>query len=92
MQEILEQGKFNLVEENGDVTEYNTLFTFYNEKYNKNYVVYSNDNGIFASVYNPNDVEFDLKNIDDAEELNMVNEQIAQTVFEYSDDGGIIYE
>lgn len=84
MQELLEKGTFILTEDNGETYEYNTLFTFYNSKYNKHYVIYNNEENIHASSYNPNDTELNLHPIEDNEELNMVNEQITQTIGEYT--------
>lgn len=82
MQELLEKGMFSL-EDNGEVVECKTLFTFYSEDYNKNYVVYTNGDGVHASIYDPDDTLFNLDEIVDEEELNMVNEQIMETVGEY---------
>ena len=61
MEEKLHSGKFTLIENDQEI-EYTTLFTFYNDRTKKNYVVYTDNTEdeegnkqIFASSYNPED-------------------------------------
>ena len=86
MKEILENDYFVINEEDGTSKTYSTLFTFYNQQYQKNYVVYSdyldnideetNNSNIYASIYNPEDPYLNIIDITDSNELDMVKQQI----------------
>lgn len=92
MKDILEKDYFSINEEDGTSKTYSTLFTFYSQEYNKNYVVYSdyidninaftNKSIIYASIYNPDDEFFNIINITDKEELDMVKQQIDEIMME----------
>ncbi len=82
MQEELEKGEF-VLSIDGIEQKYNTILTFYNSEFKKNYVVYTDDTlddygnlKIFASIYDPNDKVFNLIPILKDEEWNNINEVI----------------
>lgn len=85
MQEILEEGKFLLTDEEGNEVEYSTLLTFYNKENNKNYVVYTDETedeeggvNIYASIYDPNSSELDLLPVETEEEWININSVLAE--------------
>lgn len=92
MKEILENDYFIINENDGTSKTYSTLFTFYNQQYNKNYVVYSdyiddiseesNESNIYASIYNPEDPYLNIIDITDTEELDMVKQQIDEIMID----------
>ncbi len=95
MQKILEQGAFTFTEEDGTENEYKTLFTFYNKKYNKHYVVYTTntDNSteeepfIYTSSYLPNDLKQRLYPITDTNEWEMIEKQIDEVIQQNVEEG-----
>lgn len=76
MQKELEKGKFILNIDGKDIV-YDTILTFYNTKFQKNYVVYSVENdenmNLYASSYNPNSTYFTLDPVEKDEEWNVIN-------------------
>ena len=83
MKEALKAGYFGLTDEEGNYNEYSPLFTFYSKKFDKNYVVYTDeylddfgDMNILTSIYNPNDTELDFKPVESDEEWKMIDEAI----------------
>ena len=92
MKEILENDNFVINEEDGTSKTYSTLFTFYNQEYQRNYVVYSDyfedtaeettNSTIYASIYNPEDPFFNILDITDEAELDMVKQQIDEIMMD----------
>ena len=67
MDDKFRDNRFILIDNNGNEAEYTVLFTFFNKKWQKNYVVYTDNtfdlNGnknVFASTYNPLDSNLEL--------------------------------
>lgn len=91
MEDQLKSGKFTLVDDDGKEVEYTTLFTFYSEVFEKNYVVYT-DNGVdedgnrnvFASSYDPADDSKGLMVVENDEEWEnitaLLNEIMSEDV------------
>lgn len=71
----METNKMFIVDKDGTEIEVEILFTFENEEYGKQYVLYVNPNGnpedVFVSSY---DDEGNLNVVEDEEELEMVEE------------------
>lgn len=75
--------KINAVDINGRVKEYDAILTYHSDKYNKHYVVYTentyDDNDeliIYISSYNLTNPETIVKNIEDKEEYNKIKTEI----------------
>ena len=75
--------KINALDNNGNLKEYNVILTYYSDKYNKNYVVYTdnvyNENEelqIYINEYNPEKLESISKSINDNEEYNNIKAKI----------------
>ena len=82
MQKELEKGMFTLYED-GIEKNYETILTFYNSDFKKNYVVYTDNTdddmgnlNLYASSYDPNDTLFNLNPVLREEEWNNINEVI----------------
>ena len=78
MEEKIKSGSFTLVEDDQE-KEYTTLFTFYNDRTQKNYVVYTDDTedsegnkNIYASTYNPDESSCELNPVDTEEEWSNI--------------------
>ena len=87
MQKELENGTFILLEDGKEI-EYTTLLTFYNEDFDKNYVIYTDnttsDDGnlnMFASSYNPDGEDFEFYPIETKEEWNNVEQVLKENGF-----------
>ncbi len=87
MQKELENGSFTLLE-NGKEIEYTTLLTFYNEDFNKHYVVYTDNTtsedgnlNTFASTYNPMGDDFELYPIETEEEWDNIEQVLNENGF-----------
>ncbi len=75
-----ENGKIEIVGENGERVVCDILFTFDNEETNKSYMVYTDnskdENGkvrVFASIYDPNDPKSKLEEIKTEKEWKVIN-------------------
>ncbi len=86
MEEQLQSGKFVLTE-NGEEKEYTTLFTFYNDITQKNYVVYTdnteNDEGkqnVYASTYDSDNENSELEPVNTEEEWQNINELLFKLI------------
>ena len=81
MQRELEKGCFT-IDVNGESITYDTVLTFYNTKNGKNYVVYSDSSeddenlNLYASIYDPNSVDFNLIPVETDEEWKNINEVV----------------
>ena len=75
--------KISALDIDGNVKEYDVILTFYNDKYKKDYVVYT-DNGyddkdelrIYFNSYDRNEPEVLVKDIEDKEEYNTIKTEI----------------
>ena len=75
--------KINAIDTNGKIKEYDVILTYHSEEYNKQYVVYtdneyneSNELIIHISTYNLMNPETIVKNIEDKEEYNKIKIEI----------------
>jgi len=91
MDELIKDGKMILVED-GIEKEYTVLFTFYNERYNKNYVVYTDDTNdkegnlnIFASWYD--DASKGLEGIESDDEWAIIDQMVYKVIAEVKNEG-----
>ena len=85
----MEKNTFTMIDENGNETIFDVLFTFESEETHKNYIVYT-DNSIdsetgsvqvYASIYNPNDPHSKLEAIETEKEWKVI-ETILETLQE----------
>ena len=75
--------KINAIDINGNLKEYDTILTYHNDEYNKDYIVYT-DNAynekeelnLYISSYNKDDIEVIVKEIEDNEEYNIIKTEI----------------
>ena len=75
-----ENGKIEIVGENGERVVCDILFTFDNEETNKSYMVYTDnskdENGkvrVYASIYDPNDPKSKLEEIKTEKEWKVID-------------------
>lgn len=80
-----EQMTFTILNDNGEETTCEVLFTFESEETNKNYIVYTDntvdENGetcVYASTYDPDVDEMMLLPIETDEEWDMIDEIMQQ--------------
>ena len=73
------KGKFIITNNKGDELECEVLFTFENEKTNKNYIVYTDnttdDNGqtkVYANIYDPTGKDTSLVKVETDEEWETI--------------------
>lgn len=96
MNELFETGKFCL----DDEVKYNVLFAFHSTKFNKDYLVYTDESedsdgniNVFTSSYNPNSFELELFEITNDEEWKMIDKKIDDEFSKYDlINGGENYE
>ena len=79
--------KINIYDEEGRKQEYDVLFTFESEEYNKSYMVCKtneiNDDGtpvLKVGSFNPNFEYIQLNPVTDLEELDMVNDVLQEVL------------
>jgi len=84
----MEKNSFTLIDENGNETTYDVLFTFDSEETNKSYIVYTDNTKdasgsiqVYASVYDPNDPNSKLEPIETEKEWKVI-ETILETLQE----------
>ena len=75
-----ENGKIEIVGENGEKLVCDILFTFDNEETNKSYMVYTDNSldesgkvRVFASIYDPNDPKSKLEEIKTEKEWKVID-------------------
>lgn len=80
--------RFTMMDSRGVETTYDVLFTFESEETNKNYIAYTDntrdENGkinVYASTYDPDDEETELKALESEKEWKVI-ETILQTLQE----------
>lgn len=79
-----ENGTFTITNSKGEEIKCNILFTFENDKNNKNYIVFTDntqdDDGntkVYANVYEPNGDDINLLTIDTKEEWELIENLLA---------------
>lgn len=84
----MKKNSFSMIDENGNETVYDVLFTFESEETHKNYIVYTDntkdENGnveVYASIYDPNDPHSRLEAIETEREWKVI-ETILETLQE----------
>lgn len=84
----MKENKFVMVDDKGNETEYDVLFTFESEETNKNYIVYTDNTldesgnvEVYASIYNPEDPKTKLEPIETEKEWKVI-ETILDTLQE----------
>ena len=84
----MKKNSFSMIDENGNETVYDVLFTFESEETHKNYIVYTDntkdENGnveVYASIYDPNDPNSRLEAIETEKEWKVI-ETILETLQE----------
>ena len=75
--------KINAIDVLGRIKEYDAILTYHSDEYNKNYVVYTdneydsnNELIIYISVYNITSPETIVKNIEDKKEYTKIKTEI----------------
>ena len=75
--------KINAIDINGNLKEYDTILTYHNDKYNKEYIVYTDNNyndkdelNLYINSYDKDDIEVIVKEIEDNEEYNIIKTEI----------------
>ena len=84
----MKKNSFTLIDENGNETIYDVLFTFESEETHKNYIVYTGNTKdsegnieVYASTYDPNDPHSKLEAIETDKEWKVI-ETILSTLQE----------
>ena len=84
----MKKNSFTLIDENGNETIYDVLFTFESEETHKNYIVYTGNTKdsegnieVYASIYDPNDPHSKLEAIETDKEWKVI-ETILSTLQE----------
>ena len=84
----MKKNSFSMIDENGNETVYDVLFTFESEETHKNYIVYTDNTKdqqgnveVYASIYDPNDPHSRLEAIETEKERKVI-ETILETLQE----------
>ena len=84
----MKKNSFSMIDENGNETVYDVLFTFESEETHKNYIVYTDNTKdeqgnveVYASIYDPNDPHSKLEAIETEKEWKVI-ETILETLQE----------
>lgn len=84
----MKKNSFSMIDENGNETIYDVLFTFESEETHKNYIVYTDNTKdaqgnveVYASIYDPNDPHSRLEAIETEKEWKVI-ETILETLQE----------
>ena len=84
----MKKNSFSMIDENGNETVYDVLFTFESEETHKNYIVYTDNTKdqqgnveVYASIYDPNDPHSRLEAIETEREWKVI-ETILETLQE----------
>lgn len=72
--------KLNVVSENGESLSIDVIDIFSSENDDKEYMLYSVGDDIYASILIEDDNTFALKTIEDEKEMEIVKERISQLV------------
>ena len=75
----MKKNSFSMIDENGNETVYDVLFTFESEETHKNYIVYTDNSRdaegnvqVFASIYDPNQENPRLEPIETEQEWKII--------------------
>lgn len=75
--------KISALDNNGNIKEYDAILTYHNDKYNKDYVVYtdniyneSDELQIYISEYDPDNLECVVKDISNNKEYNEIKSEV----------------
>ena len=81
-----------ILETENEIINCETLFKFYNEEYQKHYIVYTDgsidENGetnVFISSYNPEDPKLELQDITNEQELEIISNMVDKIWSELDD-------
>lgn len=84
----MKKNSFSMIDDKGNETVYDVLFTFESEETNKNYIVYTDNTRdeagnieVYASIYNPDDPHSKLEAITTEKEWKVI-ETILDTLQE----------
>lgn len=84
----MKKNSFTMIDDNGNETVYDILFTFESEETHKNYIVYTDNTRdeagnveVYASIYNPEDPHSRLEAIETEKEWKII-ETILETLQE----------
>ena len=84
----MKKNSFTMIDEDGNETVYDILFTFESEETHKNYIVYTDNTRdeagnveVYASIYNPEDPHSRLEAIETEKEWKVI-ETILETLQE----------
>lgn len=84
----MEKNSFTLIDENGNETVYDVLFTFDSDETNKSYIAYTDNTKdphgnvqVYASTYDPNDPNSKLEAIETEKEWKVI-ETVLETLQE----------
>ena len=84
----MKKNSFTMIDEDGNETVYDILFTFESEETHKNYIVYTDNTRdeagnveVYASIYDPNDPHSRLEAIETEKEWKVI-ETILETLQE----------
>lgn len=75
--------KINAIDKNGNLKEYDAILTYHSDKFNKDYVVYTdniynstNELQIYINEYNSQNSECLVNSISDSEEYNIIKTEV----------------
>lgn len=75
----MKKNSFSMIDNNGNETVYDVLFTFESDETNKNYIVYTDNSRdesgnieVYASIYDPNDPHSKLEAITTEKEWKVI--------------------
>lgn len=75
--------KINAIDTNGILKQYDVILTYHNDEFNKDYVVYTDNNynsnnelQIYISKYNPQSLETIAETIEDSNEYNTIKSEV----------------
>ena len=84
----MKKNSFSILDQNGNETVYDVLFTFESDETHKNYIVYTDNTRdetgnveVYASIYDPNDPHSKLEAIETEKEWKVI-ETILDTLQE----------
>jgi uncharacterized protein YrzB (UPF0473 family) len=87
--------KINAIDINGNLKEYDTILTYHNDEYNKDYIVYTDNTldeegntKVYASIYNPDQDETKLLPIETDKEWKIIETILEELQNETTNMGG----
>lgn len=76
----MDDTKLNVLNENGEYVEIDVIDIFSAEESDKEFIIYSVGEDVYSSVLVENENSFELKLIDDAQDLEAVTKRINELV------------